>query len=530
MKSAIKGTTSNDLCIIQACWPAELPLGVQVRMASCRALHAALKAGGDSFATGGAFSSSRSSFIGVFFKFLTGSSELVVDVATTALTFVITSPNHKKDKPLPKDLLQECLKPVLSQVKSHKNLTRQLLSGLNRLLYLISAYFNKSLGEKLLEHLAQWEQPEAIAALNIWRPGEEPEIAAAIVGLFYLLPISPDFLPPLVTTVLRLEATLHRFAQSAAASAAGYASGGGAASPYREPLLKFLNRHHSDTVAYFLQEKQLRDPAHMDLFQDLLKHPRAGPLRERFISKEGSLLFCQVFFPAGLRALSAILPEGAATEAPARQPVNPQSVAPSSADRGSAMQVDGDVPAVSRSEGATFNSEAMDVSGSNGFAAGAEAQKMDTDGKKDSAATPSLLSPKVTFELAAHAAAMSGGGGIVVSMDLEQPVEESPAPPSSTSSSVNADQYSVGSEAAFEARMTAAANCWLGEGALAREQVEVQYQGLLMLQTLTHFYPSFVAQRPPLALLLRLLWRSPGRKRRFEREWELPLQVTIWIW
>ncbi len=547
MKNAIKGTTSNDLCIIQACWPAELPLGVQVRMAACRALHAALKAGGDKFATGGAFSPPqsrknwRSSFIGVFFKFLTGSSELVVDVATTALTFVITSPNHKKDKPLPKELLQECLKPVLSQVKSHKNLTRQLLSGLNRLLYLISAYFNKSLGEKLLEHLKEWEQPEAIAALNIWRPGEEPEIAAAIVGLFYLLPISPDFLPPLVTTVLRLEATLHRFAQSAAASAAGYASGGGAASPYREPLLKFLNRHNSDTVAYFLQEKQLRDPAHIDLFQDLLKHPRAGPLRERFASKQGSLLFCQVFFPAGLRALADILPETAVTQAPAKQSAGPTpgsigTMASESSANGesSAMQIDGDSPVISSAEAVSLSADATDGTGSDSKAGAAPsnsaAKNMDTEGSKNFTSAASMPVPALAFELAAHAAAINGGDGVVISLDLEQPISMRTTQASSSSATNSGAEQSSSSnnntasvEAAFEAHMTATAARWLAEGALSRDQVEVQYQGLLMLQTLTQFYPSFVAQRPALALLLRVLWRSPGRKRRFEREWELPL-------
>ena len=47
--------------------------------------------------------------------------------------------NLGKDKQLlPKELLQACLRPVLSRLQSHRKLTRHLLRGLARLLYLLS--------------------------------------------------------------------------------------------------------------------------------------------------------------------------------------------------------------------------------------------------------------------------------------------------------------------------------------------------------------------------------------------------------
>ena len=121
-------------------------------MTAVRVLHAGLAAAGDTFATGGKYASRRKRFIGIFFKFLTGPSELVVEAAQSALTHVITSNEHGKDKQLlPKELLQACLRPVLSRLQSHRKLTRHLLRGLARLLYLLSNWFNVTLGEKLLE-------------------------------------------------------------------------------------------------------------------------------------------------------------------------------------------------------------------------------------------------------------------------------------------------------------------------------------------------------------------------------------------
>ena len=46
-----------------------------------------------------------------------------------------------------------------------------------------------SAGEKLIEHLKAWLEPEKLAAQECaWSPGQAPEIAAAILELFHLLP------------------------------------------------------------------------------------------------------------------------------------------------------------------------------------------------------------------------------------------------------------------------------------------------------------------------------------------------------
>lgn len=50
---------------------------------------------------------------------------------------------------------------------------RSCSQGLSRLLSLLSNFFNITLGEKLLEHLRRWNDPEAIAKAKAFKPGDE---------------------------------------------------------------------------------------------------------------------------------------------------------------------------------------------------------------------------------------------------------------------------------------------------------------------------------------------------------------------
>ena len=51
--------------------------------------------------------------------------------------------------------------------------------------------------EKLLEHLKHWNDADKIIGSGKWPRGQEPDVAAAIMDLFTLLPSSPHFLGPL---------------------------------------------------------------------------------------------------------------------------------------------------------------------------------------------------------------------------------------------------------------------------------------------------------------------------------------------
>ena len=186
---------------------------------------------------------------------------MAVVAAHLALRDVLTlskcPPGHAADeKPqsrLPKELLQTCIRPVLLNLRDYARLTVPLLRGLARLLSLLSSWFNTTLGEKLLEHLQRWADPERILARKLWKEGEEPLVAAAIIDLFALLPQASQFVDRLVKTALKLEIALPAFRSRQVGS------------PYRKPLARYLNKHCQHAVGFFFQ--RLRTPVYSELFQ-----------------------------------------------------------------------------------------------------------------------------------------------------------------------------------------------------------------------------------------------------------------------
>ncbi|KAF1795317.1 Glycosyltransferase, GlcNAc [Phytophthora cactorum] len=150
--------------------------------------------------------------------------------------------------------------------------------------------FQRDTGEKLLEHLKQWRDPERIIKAGIWKRGEEPAVAAAIVDLFHLLPPNDAFLEPLINCVVDLEAVLPK-----------YGSYGKMSSPYRIPLTRFLNRYASMTVSFFLKREHLVEIKYSSLFQQLVKLPEAAPLHGVIIGDSGAESVVEATFNAALK-------------------------------------------------------------------------------------------------------------------------------------------------------------------------------------------------------------------------------------
>ena len=88
-------------------------------------------------------------------------------------------------------------------LKDHKKLTLPLLRGVSRLLVLLTSWFNKSLGEKMLEHLYKFIERDKIVDLRLWKAGEESKVIAAVIDLFSLLPQASRFVEVLIKIILR---------------------------------------------------------------------------------------------------------------------------------------------------------------------------------------------------------------------------------------------------------------------------------------------------------------------------------------
>lgn len=185
--------------------------------------------------------------ISSFFKFLQSKDKEIVESAKRGLKVAIAK-HHK-----PKELLQNNLRPVLANLADYKKLSIPYLQGLSRVLELFSHWFNVNLGEKLLEHLQRWTEPENLVQLKRWPPGTEARVGAAILDLFHLLPPAASrFLEKIVYMVIRLESVL-TVAGPGVAHLGLKSAKAASTSPYREPLLKYCNQHASAASTFFLR-------------------------------------------------------------------------------------------------------------------------------------------------------------------------------------------------------------------------------------------------------------------------------------
>ncbi|CEP01214.1 hypothetical protein PBRA_001820 [Plasmodiophora brassicae] len=252
----------------------------------------------------------RHRIVAAFFESLRSSNEEVVQAANEGMILAC-----EQERP-PKQLLQQCLRPVLTNFAEYNKLSISLLEMLSRLLRILSKCFNVTLAQKLFEHLDNFtrtltnlvrepqaaEQPGAVSSnpstpgaampgtSGASLPGPSPGvisnqasapgapvsrvpqwsdalIPAAILDTFHLLPkLPPTFLQNLVMAVIQLEAafpSLHVY-------------GGclhGPSSPFRGPLMRFLNHpeYCSEAAYFFILPTSMSNAAVSKLFIDCLR-------------------------------------------------------------------------------------------------------------------------------------------------------------------------------------------------------------------------------------------------------------------
>jgi transformation/transcription domain-associated protein len=231
------------------------------------------------------------------FRSLMHSTKEVVDAAKYGLAMVTSQ------ETLPKELLQECLRPILLKLADARKLDNNLLKLLEHLLELLSSCFNATLGEKLLDHLFYFSEAlkaivteqtqvanslssgnstfRALADVPSWH---EIRIPTAIIHLFHLLPPAPrQFLTKLVMNVVNLEGILPRL-RTYGENCVGFST------PFRKPLLKFLSKYAAEAVAFFLTPKNLVERTLSQMFLSILRNPEGEPIRKTLMFAHDQLL------------------------------------------------------------------------------------------------------------------------------------------------------------------------------------------------------------------------------------------------
>jgi len=231
----------------------------------------------------------RNKIIEVFFGYLNSANKEIVGIAKSGLATFISQQR------LPKDLLQTSLRPILSHLGNYQKLDIAVLQTLSHLLELCTSYFSIKLGEQLLEHLRKWTDPTKVTHLSV---PERPLVAAHVMLLFSLLP--PDakkFLPQLVTLTVQLEESWKEYCSEFA-------------SPFRQPLAKFLNLYPLEATSYFMDQLVIKPPAYFKLFVNIIKCELAPRLRSHLAQEHtmwSNICFSQTS-PANYSAYGDIVP------------------------------------------------------------------------------------------------------------------------------------------------------------------------------------------------------------------------------
>ncbi|KAJ5104398.1 hypothetical protein NUU61_001745 [Penicillium alfredii] len=207
---------------------------------------------------------SRARIISVFFKTLYSRAPEVIEAANAGLKDVLTQTNK-----LPKDLLQNGLRPILMNLQDPKRLSVAGLDGLARLLTLLTNYFKVEIGARLLDHMKVIADDSHLQKVSFSLVEQNPpmKIVAAIFNIFHLLPpAATSFMEHLINKVLELEMKLRRTSHS----------------PFRKPLVKYLNRYPKEALIFFYA--RFKDVRYGRFFGQILADPESEALRNAVVA------------------------------------------------------------------------------------------------------------------------------------------------------------------------------------------------------------------------------------------------------
>ena len=403
----------------------------------------------------------RQEVIAMYFKSLSCRTPEIVNASKAGLEQVISQ--HK----LQKDLLQSSLRPILGPICSHhKFLSLPLLHGLARLLELLSNWFNVTLGEKLIDHLNKWLEPDKLVqARNQWKPGEEAKIADSLINLFHLLPaMAVKFLDDLVQLVIKLEEVLPMVGTDSQLC-----------SPYQASLTRYLCVYKKEAVEYFLTPERLAATPYYTRFVSMLKSQVGVPLRNELAASPQALVAATL--GAGTWA-------AAEKAAEARKGVNAV------------------LPQVHEVENRMEERKAKDYKAKAEKAA--EAAKAEADAAKAFAGG----------DKKGDKSKGGGGGATDVAVKEYKPDPKDVKELEAANAELAAATATLGG--AVEA-LTAA----LGTAA------DVQHQGLYLITRLAQLTPGWLSRHAPLVELLRAKWRAPARLVNLANEESLPRMALL---
>ncbi|XP_034070183.1 transformation/transcription domain-associated protein isoform X1 [Gymnodraco acuticeps] len=239
---------------------------------------------------------SREKIIAALFKALNSTNNELQEAGEACMRKVSATPDCSwflEGATIEVDQIHTHMRPLLMMLGDYRSLTLNVVNRLTSVTRLFPNSFNDKFCDQMMQHLRKWMEVVVITHKGGQRSDgspalegvEEMKICSAIINLFHLIPAAPQTLvKPLLEVVMKTERAMLIEAGS----------------PFREPLIKFLTRHPSQTVELFMMEATLNDPQWSRMFMSFLKHKDAKPLRDVLASNPNR--FVSLLVPAGTAA------------------------------------------------------------------------------------------------------------------------------------------------------------------------------------------------------------------------------------
>jgi len=164
------------------------------------------------------------------------------------------------------------MRPLLLKLGDHRNLSIPAIKRLSYFTQLFPHMFNEKLSEQILQHCSKiieifvGDYKCTNANINFFassKGGEYEQKIVILIEMFFHISASVKYIEKLCQLVLKTEKNLMIEASS----------------PYREALLKFLQRFPDETVDLFLTESTMIDSQWNRFFIYILKHQKGSTFR-----------------------------------------------------------------------------------------------------------------------------------------------------------------------------------------------------------------------------------------------------------
>ncbi|KAL7293008.1 hypothetical protein TKK_0013455 [Trichogramma kaykai] len=157
------------------------------------------------------------------------------------------------------------MRPMLLTLGDYRNLNLNCVKRLSYLTQLFPSTFSITLCEQLMQHLRKLLENLLTAHKGVSKNGETEQKIATIIGIFHQTPAaSPKFIDVLCRIIMQTEKALMVEA----------------ASPFREPLMKFLLRYPQESLVFLMNDNNLKDQQWSRYLEFLIKHKDGKPFRD----------------------------------------------------------------------------------------------------------------------------------------------------------------------------------------------------------------------------------------------------------